>query len=362
MDRLTSKQLRDLLDFLRAGYACHDQESFITHLLVGVQPLIPSEITGYNELHLEDGRALEATRIEPSTAKFPEYWQIFEQYLPEHPFATYLQQTRDRHPIKISDFLTRHQFHRLGLYNEFFRRQGVEHQMAASLASPAPREIAITLNRSKGDFSERERLLLDLLRPHLTQAYANVQAITTMRQEVRLSRQAVQASGREMVTLTKEGRVRLMAPRAHRWLAMYFGPTKADRLPDALRAWLTHQEVVLGRADEVPLPREPLQVERNGTCLLVRHLCEADQCLLLLEERQTTSEAVSFERDGLTRREAEVLQWVAQGKTNAEIGCILDMSPRTVQKHLEHIFEKLGVETRTAAATLAMGWCSGGLV
>ncbi|CBE68380.1 protein of unknown function [Candidatus Methylomirabilis oxygeniifera] len=59
------------------------------------------------------------------------------------------------------------------------------------------------------------------------------------------------------------------------------------------------------------------------------------------------------ERLGLTRREVEVLTWVTDGKTNAEIGEILDTSPRTVQKHLEHIFEKLGVGTRTAAAARA---------
>jgi len=88
----------------------------------------------------------------------------------------------------------------------------------------------------------------------------------------------------------------------------------------------------------------------------VRHLCEADHCLLLLEERQTGPQPVSFEQNGLTRREAEVLQWVTQGKTNTEIGCILGISTRTTQKHLEHIYEKLGVETRTAAATLALGW------
>jgi DNA-binding CsgD family transcriptional regulator len=52
----------------------------------------------------------------------------------------------------------------------------------------------------------------------------------------------------------------------------------------------------------------------------------------------------------LTPREREVLGWVAAGKTNADIADILDASPRTVAKHLEHIYEKLGVETRTAAA------------
>ena len=56
----------------------------------------------------------------------------------------------------------------------------------------------------------------------------------------------------------------------------------------------------------------------------------------------------------ITRREREILALVAAGKTNAEIGTILTISGRTVQKHLEHIFEKLGVETRTAAAVRAL--------
>ncbi|MEZ5729046.1 MAG: helix-turn-helix transcriptional regulator [Burkholderiaceae bacterium] len=55
----------------------------------------------------------------------------------------------------------------------------------------------------------------------------------------------------------------------------------------------------------------------------------------------------------LTPRESEVLVWVARGKTNRDIADILGMSPRTVNKHLEHVFEKLGVETRTAAAAVA---------
>lgn len=64
------------------------------------------------------------------------------------------------------------------------------------------------------------------------------------------------------------------------------------------------------------------------------------------------------ERLGLTRREIEVLNWVTNGKTNAEIGLILGTSPRTIQKHLEHVFEKLGVETRTAAAVRVLALTS----
>jgi DNA-binding CsgD family transcriptional regulator len=74
---------------------------------------------------------------------------------------------------------------------------------------------------------------------------------------------------------------------------------------------------------------------------------------MFMEERHLAVRPTAFEPLGLTLRETDVLEWVAEGKTNAEIGIILGMSPRTVQKHLEHIFEKLGVETRTAAAMWA---------
>jgi DNA-binding CsgD family transcriptional regulator len=55
----------------------------------------------------------------------------------------------------------------------------------------------------------------------------------------------------------------------------------------------------------------------------------------------------------LTKRESEVLYWATKGKTNKDIADILAASPRTINKHLEHVFVKMGVETRTAAASLA---------
>lgn len=71
-----------------------------------------------------------------------------------------------------------------------------------------------------------------------------------------------------------------------------------------------------------------------------------------LDDEQTQEALAS--RFQLTGREMEVLHWVACGKTNRDIGDILGLSPRTVNKHLEHVYVKLGVETRTAAAAVAM--------
>ena len=76
-----------------------------------------------------------------------------------------------------------------------------------------------------------------------------------------------------------------------------------------------------------------------------------DQRLLVLEEQlATTLKPKSVVPFCLSPREGQVLDWVSQGKTNKEVGMILELSPRTVEKHLEHIYQKIGVESRTAAA------------
>jgi len=69
-------------------------------------------------------------------------------------------------------------------------------------------------------------------------------------------------------------------------------------------------------------------------------------------ETDPASQWQNLQEHGLTRRESEVLLWLAKGKTNGEIATILGMSRRTAEKHLEHIFAKLGVETRGAAAAI----------
>ena len=70
--------------------------------------------------------------------------------------------------------------------------------------------------------------------------------------------------------------------------------------------------------------------------------------------------ATPLEKLGLTRREAEVLLWIAQGKTNAEIGIILEAATATVKKHVERVLEKLGAENRQSAALRAIEVLSGG--
>ena len=99
----------------------------------------------------------------------------------------------------------------------------------------------------------------------------------------------------------------------------------------------------------------PTPTQRPRRLIFTLHEADDDEWLLVM--RETSDQAVidavgsAF---GLTAREAEVLYWLAKGKTNRDIGDILGTSPATVKKQLEHVYQKLGVETRTAAASLAM--------
>lgn len=356
MERLTQQQLQVLLRFVRGFYACHDRDAFISYFLYGISTLIPVELAAFAEI--DGGGRVVDVRAEPSPTVLSGFRQLFEQYFPQHPHFIYYRQSNDASAMKLSNFLTRQQFHALKLYSDFYKPMNVEHVMSVMLPDLRPGLLVVSLHRGHRDFSERDRLALNLLQPHLVQAYANAEAIRNMRQEVGLLGQAMEARDQGIALLTKDGRVRLINSRAQRWLAEYFGRSSqhADRLPDGFRAWLTHQEISLNGTDDVPLPRKPFVVEQKGERLVIRHLCETDHCILLMEQQPISVRPAAFTPLGLTGREAEVLLWVSQGKTNVEVATILGLSSRTVQKHLEHIFKKLGVETRVAATrALALG-------
>lgn len=85
----------------------------------------------------------------------------------------------------------------------------------------------------------------------------------------------------------------------------------------------------------------------------VQRASDASSAFSVAAAAASAASAERLSHAALTPRETEVLTWLARGKTNRDIADILGMSHRTVNKHLEHIFEKLGVETRAAAAALA---------
>ena len=157
--------------------------------------------------------------------------EAFNRHFDQHPLVRYHGLQGGQATQRISDSVPFERFRRSALYNDYYRRVRIDHAMALPVYVRDGLLVSFVLNRTRRDFSDRERALLDLLRPHIARVY----------------------------------------------------------------------------------------------------------------------QKVSFS-NRLTAREAEVLRWVAAGKSDAQIGAILGASPRTVQKHLQRVYEKLGVEGRTAAA------------
>ena len=160
-----------------------------------------------------------------------------------------------------------------------------------------------------------------------------------------------------VIVVTSEAQVQFMTQRGEKLLNQYFFPYAPDSLPEPLQNWFKHQIFLLTSNGKVSSPCLSLHIEQGGKQLLVRLICDlvGEQYLMLLEEQEMQSFSISsLELLGLTKREAEVLFWVAKDKSNAAIAKILGCSKGTVRKHLEHIHGKLDVQTRTAAVMVAL--------
>ena len=126
-----------------------------------------------------------------------------------------------------------------------------------------------------------------------------------------------------------------------------------DSLPGDVRFWLTTVGESAG-SDQQPTISVTRGDSQEGVAFRLLDKEETGEFLLHLVDLGQGTDEVRLSRTlGLSVREAEVLVWIAHGKSNNEIAELLELSPRTVNKHLEQIFNKLGVENRTAAATRA---------
>lgn len=176
--------------------------------------------------------------------------------------------------------------------------------------------------------------------------------------QARQARNALDAFGHATMAIhVGSGRAVWQTPLARQLLQAYFGlppgPPDSSRVPQPLLDW-AHQQAMLGAQGQETKPLAVVRDARQLVLTLQERTSDEDWLIVLREVSDTAVVESLMRAFKLTLREAEVLYWVTKGKTNRDIGDILGSSPATVKKHLEHVYEKLGVETRTAAANLAM--------
>lgn len=178
---------------------------------------------------------------------------------------------------------------------------------------------------------------------------ARIKVHLTNARTTRSAQAALDSTGQNLCAINRRGDLRWATPQVNQYLERLSpGGWSQLHLAAALSQWLSHQpaegaQLTLAVADTTL--KWALVGPANGDEFLLR----------LVNDDQPDERDLLKQHFAVTSREAEVLLWVAKGKTNREIAQILELSPRTVNKHLEQLFKKIGVENRTSAATLAVG-------
>lgn len=240
MPSISTRDASALLEIVHEGASDTSRDPFPRSVLFGLAGLIPSDAcVGYQEADVSEGFAeVELVEVigEPPSSKAKDAFHTLGWQNPMHCRL----HADDENALRLSDLLTRRERGKLDYNEAVWQPHGIDDALRMWIPAPLGRARSIYLERSGPNYTDRERTLFGLLRPHL--------------------------------------------------IRMWINADSRRRMDDA---------------------------------------------------------------HGLTAREAEILGWVARGKTNAEIAAELFISPLTVRKHLENIFEKLDVRTRTAAAAFA---------
>jgi DNA-binding CsgD family transcriptional regulator/GAF domain-containing protein len=353
--RLRHRRLEALLDCV-ATIEHSEPAKVPAACMTAVAGLVECDSVTYNEVD-PAGRSI-SWLVEPADAvDLPDGAAIFAAHMHEHPLIAHHARTPTAGALRISDLITLREFRRTALYQEFFGPLSITRQIVLTLPTSDGLVIGLALDRARRDFSEEDRTVLDLLRPHLTRARADAQARENATRTITALGRAMTGEGHGIITLSGGGRPTLISPLAAHQLTEWFpgAPVNDRELPDALRGWIAARL----RDDERRLgaPAAPLQLARNGRRLTIRLLprsAAGDPPLLMLDERRPTLSGSTMLALGLTRREGHVLRAASRGATNAEIAGELRISPATVKKHLEHIYAKLNVSTRGAAVSQAL--------
>ena len=355
--RLSQQDLSRLLAAVQRLHA-HPDFATLPHLMVSLQSeLVRNDFCAFTAFS-KDGKMLQAAHDRPDL-DLARLAPPLEAHYHEHPVVAHCQRSRSVGTWKISDFLTQTKFERLGLYNEFYQAIAARFQSVSYLVNNDKVEMHLACNRQSKDFSERDRMMADLLRPHFAQAYLNGQALHDLRARETQTHAALSAGSQGLIFLTGELKVERMTGNCEGWLNAYFHRQQNTfvQLPDALRRWVESQRTVHSVAATPDNLRAPLVVNGPGGRLTIRCWPEAGGKLTLLLTEQVPPDETCLRfapLSELSKRQNEVLHWMVEGKRNAEIAVLLHRSERTVEKHVEQILHHLKAENRATAIVRAL--------
>ena len=339
MSHITQGEYELLLDCIRELHSFRDAPTLRLWLLEKALPkLIPSDWLSYNEVDLLNPANTLAILKPDSNQSFQRLFPRFRQVAHQHPLIA-RQLASPNFPVhKISDFLSTEDYHRLELYQDVYRHLGVEYQIAATIKLEPDRVTAFALSRRQNDYTERDRAILEMLRPHLVVAFNHFSLADEKLTLMESATLALNEFASATIIVNPQGRILYHVGPGLGWI----GATDSGFLPaeilDGMKRdprnrsrWVTR---LRGAPGEVQIRALPT--------------ASSDRILLVLTMKPDGAFGAPADAFGLTSRENEVARWICEGKTNDQIAIILGISPRTVHKHVENIFEQVGVGSRVA--------------
>jgi DNA-binding CsgD family transcriptional regulator len=330
-----------LLSCIEGIHRCRKLEDFPKNTLLELKRLVPSQLACYAEMDFTRNRAINV--FEPEFPGEPKV-QKWMNAVYDHPVINYFKSTGDGQALKISDFVSADELHQLNTYKNAFSDTGAEDQLAFGVQVESRFVIGICFDRGERTFTERDRMFLNLIRPHIIQTYILLEELAGHEELQHDLEGALRANGLGVLILNHAKEVVHATPGTWDKLSAYLPvPDNEKKLPETIEHW-AFAKAESGKGDAFILSGKDAR-------LILRRVRQSDNRLMLfLSEESSTTAADRMAEYRLTRREHEVLRHIAEGKSNAEIAMVLGVSAGTIKLHVEHVLEKLGVDNRIAAA------------
>jgi DNA-binding CsgD family transcriptional regulator len=329
-----------LLDALRTIGAAESVVDFAARVCEELLRLVPGISASYNEINLAAERVAVYVHPDPGRDGFDQNVAILEKYLRENPLVPYFEGGGESDVATWADVDPDGKFFETTLYREFYARNGVRSQLAFLLPAPPGIHVALAINRDGTDFDERERMLLSELRLHLVNLYRLVShAEATRRRDV-----AIADDGWSVLLVDDDGTVlesNEVAVAIGRAAGVDLGV--GARLQDGPIWSAMSVDPALDRWTRAGAPgaaTAPFQVR------LLRSRVGPHVLWIREPSQVTVGDAMAL---GLTERQAQIALMLVDGLTNDQIAHRLGIASGTVRKHLEAVFDRLGVSSRAAA-------------
>jgi DNA-binding CsgD family transcriptional regulator len=333
---LRSADLRSLANLIDSLMLVEPEE-VPSRLVHAALDLVPGVMASYNEFS-DSGTFVAA--VHPGEVPPRAEVEAFALFFRQHPVIAALGDAAPHPAATISDYSTPRRLRRLDLYQEVYRPMGILDQLTLSAATTDGPIVGLAISGSRWGFTDRDRLLIDLLAPYLGTRHARLEQLQRLRELHRALVEPEHSDSRAVIVLTHRKRIAWLTRPARRLLRDWFGYSGGSVLPLDLR--------------QVGGPRTPSNstVFLRGNRTLVVSAADAGGDSLL-ELNQTVDPGGAGAAAILTTRERQILAAAADGLSETAIAARCGIAPATVNKHLEHCYRKLGASNRASAVMAA---------